>query len=530
MNRNKKLRISGSAAALSIFLLGGTLAGCGDSNNSGNSGSEDGALSLTWMRYEHPSQAIVSDSKAVREIEKRQNVKLNLQSVPQSNYDDKKKTLIATNTIPDVILVKQDDIQNYSDTGVFLDLAPYIDQMPNFKKVLEEHPEVKNNYIDGKLFGFPLVTKWDLQAGQIPMIRMDLLKKNDLAVPTTYDELYETLKKLKEANPASFPFASRAANGLTGTENLINPIAFGFGSGYTTSNGTKVYYDPATKRYEFGPYSDAFKDAISWLHKLYSEKLLDQDYTTATSQTWQEKLNSGKSFYFQDNNGFGNTFNTIMQQQDPEAKFDMIPVLEGPGGVKRNLVYSLDHLSESYVISTKVKNPDKVIAFIDWMYGEEGTNITSLGVENEDYVIENGEFKLTEEAKSKYMDKPVPYYAMQSDLGTGYLGLAMHYDDRPNIPFQAPDSLAWSDTNLKNVEAGINFRFTNDPPFNKEERERLKQLRTELDSFITSNMDKFIIKDGALESEWASFVEQCKAKGADELLKIYNDALARVQS
>jgi ABC-type glycerol-3-phosphate transport system substrate-binding protein len=530
MRTRKKTWFTGGAAALSIVLLGGLLAGCSGSGNSQSKGGDDTSMSLTWMRYEHPSQAIVDDSKAVQEILKRQNVKLNLQSVPQSNYDDKKKTLIATNTIPDVILVKQDDIQNYSDTGVFLDLTSYLDKMPNFKKVLEDHPEVKNNYIDGKLFGFPLVTKWDLQAGQIPMIRMDLLKAQNLQVPTTYEELYETFKKLKEANPSSYPFASRAANGLTGTENLINPIAFGFGSGYTTSNGTKIYYDPATKRYEFGPYSDSFKEAMAWLHKLYSEKLLDQDYTTATSQTWQEKLNSGKSFYFQDNNGFGNTFNTILQQQNPDAKFDMIPVLASPSGVKRNLVYSLDHLSESYVISSKVKDPDKVIAFIDWMYGEEGTNLTSLGVENEDYKIENGEFKLTEETLNKYKDKPVPYYAMQSALGTGYLGLAIHYDDRPNIPFQSADALAWSDTNLKNVEAGINVRFTNDPPFNKEERERLKQLRTELDSFITSNMDKFIIKDGALESDWAAFVEQCKAKGADELVKIYNDALARVQS
>jgi len=536
-----KSRFAAAGIMLSVILLGGLLAGCsggggsgGGSAASGGDGSGSGSgnkpLTLTWMRYEHPSQAVVEDSQAVQEILKRQNVKLNLQSVPQSNYDDKKKTLIATNTMPDVMLVKQDDIQNYADTGVFLDLTPYLDKMPNFQKVLEEHPDIKKNYIDGKLYGFPLVTKWDIQAGQIPMIRVDLLKKLGIPTPTTYDELYQALKKMKEAYPDSYPFAARAANGLTGTENLINPIAFAFGSGYTTFNGTKVYYDPATKKYEFGPYSPHFKEAIAWLHKLYSEKLLDQDYTTATSQTWQEKLNSGKSFYFQDNNGFASSFNPILQQKDPDAKFDMIPVLESPSGVKRNLVYSLDHLSESYVINAKVKDPDRVIQFIDWMYGEEGTNLTSLGIENKDYTMENGEYKMSQELIDRYKDKPSPYYAIESALGLGYLGLALNYDDHPNVPFQGEDGLRWSETNLKNVEAGIDFRFTNDPPFNKEEREKLKQLRTELDSFITSNMDKFIIKDGALESDWDSFVQQCKEKGADELVQIYNDALARVQS
>lgn len=523
-----KSRLAGAGAVLTVFLIGGLLAGCSGGSGSDEAGSD--TLTLTWMRYEHPNQAVVDDSQAVQEILKRQNVELNLQSVPQSNYDDKKKTLIATNTIPDVTLVKQDDIQNYSDAGVFLDLTTYLDKMPNFKKVIEEHPEIKMNYIDGKLYGFPLVTKWDLQAGQIPMIRMDLLKKQGIAVPTTYDELYQALKKLKEAYPDAYPFASRAANGLTGTENLINPISFGFGSGYTTSNGTKVYYDPATKKYEFGPGMPQFKEAITWLHKLYSEKLLDQDYTTATSQTWQEKLNSGKSFYFQDNNGFASTFNPILQQKDPDADFDMIPVLAGPSGVKRNLVYNLDHLSESYVISAKVKDPDRVIQFIDWMYGDEGTNLTSLGIENVDYTMDNGEYKMSDDLLNKYKDKPSPYYAIESALGLGYLGLALHYDDHPNVPFQGADGLAWSETNLKNVEVGVNFRFRNDPPFNQEEREKLKQLRTELDAFITSNMDKFIIKDGELENNWDSFVQQLKEKGADELVKIYNDALARAES
>lgn len=85
------------------------------------------------------------------------------------------------------------------------------------------------------------------------MIRTDVLDKLGLKKPTTYDELYQVMKKMKEANPDSYPFTARAANGLTGTENLINPISFAFGSGYTTFNGTKVYYEPKDKTYKFGP-------------------------------------------------------------------------------------------------------------------------------------------------------------------------------------------------------------------------------------------------------------------------------------
>ncbi|MBA2938692.1 extracellular solute-binding protein [Paenibacillus sp. CGMCC 1.16610] len=532
----------------SLLLLSSVLSGCGSSsttspastNNASTSAPATTAgaastpaaaqpLSLTWMRYEHPSQAIVANSKAVQEIAKRKNVKLNLQSVPQSNYDDKKKTLIATNTLPDIMLVKQDDIQNFADSGTFLDLTPYLDKMPNLKKVISQQPEINKNKIDGKLYGFPLVANWQGVGGQLSMIRMDVLDKLGLKKPTTYDELYQVMKKMKEANPDSYPFTARAANGLTGTENLINPISFAFGSGYTTFNGTKVYYEPKDKTYKFGPAMPEFKEAITWLNKLYKEKLLDPDYATATSQIWQEKLNSGKSFYFQDNNGFASTFNINLQKKDPNAKFDMLDTMTTPSGAKRNLIYALGHLSESYVINAKVKNPEQVVQFMDWFYSQEGIEVTNFGVKGEDFTGENGDYKLTDAVVNKYKDRqPSAFYALQSEYGTGYLGLGLNNDDHAGLPFNTKEWVDWNNKASKGLAAGENVQFVNDPPFTKDEREKLKQIRTQLDAYLAQNMDKFIVTDGALK-DWDNFVKQLKSKGADDIVKIYNDALARVK-
>ncbi|MCY9660169.1 extracellular solute-binding protein [Paenibacillus chondroitinus] len=532
----------------SLLLLSSVLSGCGSSstispastNNASTSApaTTTGAastpaaaqpLSLTWMRYEHPSQAIVANSKAVQEIAKRKNVKLNLQSVPQSNYDDKKKTLIATNTLPDIMLVKQDDIQNFADSGTFLDLTPYLDKMPNLKKVISQQPEINKNKIDGKLYGFPLVANWQGVGGQLSMIRTDVLDKLGLKKPTTYDELYQVMKKMKEANPDSYPFTARAANGLTGTENLINPISFAFGSGYTTFNGTKVYYEPKDKTYKFGPAMPEFKEAITWLNKLYKEKLLDPDYATATSQIWQEKLNSGKSFYFQDNNGFASTFNINLQKKDPNAKFDMLDTMTTPSGAKRNLIYALGHLSESYVVNAKVKNPEQVVQFMDWFYSQEGIEVTNFGVKGEDFTGENGDYKLTDAVVNKYKDRqPSAFYALQSEYGTGYLGLGLNNDDHAGLPFNTKEWVDWNNKASKGLAAGENVQFVNDPPFTKDEREKLKQIRTQLDAYLAQNMDKFIVTDGALK-DWDNFVKQLKSKGADDIVKIYNDALARVK-
>ncbi|NHN34221.1 extracellular solute-binding protein [Paenibacillus agricola] len=523
------------AAGCSVAVLGGLLAGCAGetkSTGSGTKAAEDSKqpVAVTWMRYEHPSQPLVANSNFVKESLKRKNIKLEIQSTPQSNYDDKKKTLIATNTLPDVTLVKQDDISNFADTGVFLDLTPYLDKMPNFKKVMAEYPEINKNKIDGKLYGFPLTQKVGAsQSGQVPVIRIDLLKKLNLQTPTTYEELYQVFKKLKEAYPETFPFTSRAANGLTGTENLINPIAFGMGSGYTNVSGAKIYYDPALKQYKFGPAMPQFKDAITYLHKLHKEKLLDPDYTTATSQIWQEKLSSGKSLYYMDNTGFGVTFNVALQKQNPEAKFDLIPTLASDKGVKRGLLYQLDHLSESYAISANTKNADKIIEYIDWIYSDEGTKLSSWGLENEHYTLVDGKPVQKAEFADKFKDKTDKMAAFKSELGIGYLGFALQADDSIDLPNQDKAMTEWTNKNLASIKDGSGFRMAYDPAFTKEEREKLKQLRTQLDAYLTQMMDKFIMTDGALDKEWDAFIQQCKEKGSEEIEKIYNTALARAK-
>ncbi|MCU6794369.1 extracellular solute-binding protein [Paenibacillus sp. WQ 127069] len=525
------------AAGCSVALLGTIVAGCstaGTKPEAGTKAADDAKnakpVTVTWMRYEHPSQPLIANSMVVQESLKRKNIKLEIQSTPQSNYDDKKKTLIATNTLPDVLLVKQDDISNFADTGVFLDLTPYLDKMPNFKKVIADNPEINKNKIDGKLYGFPLAQKLGAsQSGQVPVIRVDLLKKLNIPTPTTYEELYQAFKKLKEAYPDTFPFTSRAANGLTGTENLINPIAFGMGSGYTNVSGAKIYYDPALKQYKFGPAMPQFKDAVTYLNKLYREKLLDPDYTTSTSQIWQEKLSSGKSLYYMDNTGFGVNFNTALQKKDPDAQFDMLPILASDKGVKRGLLYQLDHLSESYAISASVKNPDKIIEYIDWIYSEEGTKLFSWGIENEHYTMVDGKPVRKEEFANKFKDKTDPFAAIKSELGTSYLGFALYADDTVDIPGQAKLMTEWTNKNLAYIKDGSAFRMAYDPAFTKEEREKLKQLRTQLDAYLTQTMDKFIMTDGAIDKEWAAFIQQCKDKGSEEIEKIYNTALARVK-
>jgi putative aldouronate transport system substrate-binding protein len=106
--------------------------------------------------------------------------------------------------------------------------------------------------------------------------------------------------------------------------------------------------------------------------------------------------------------------------------------------------------------------------------------------------------------------------------------LAVVEDDRASLDFDPNFTNPWSDRIAAAELTGENFAFVIDPPFTSDERSKLKQIRSKLDAYLTANMDKFIIKDGGLD-EWDGFVKEAKSKGSDEMVKIYNDALARVK-
>jgi len=105
-------------------------------------------------------------------------------------------------------------LKEFAKTGMFLAVSDYMDQIPNFSKYVQENPEIKRLYIDGKLYRFPVGVQNHVQLTQAPVIRTDILQKLNLAVPTTFDELYAVLKKMKEAYPDSYPFSSRGIGNL----------------------------------------------------------------------------------------------------------------------------------------------------------------------------------------------------------------------------------------------------------------------------------------------------------------------------
>jgi len=512
----KRKRIN--TTILSIFLIiAMLLVGCKKEDESTTPTTNEGVVKVNVMTSEHPAQPLNNDTPVVKEIEKRLGVKINLQPVPSSDYDAKKQVLIATNNIPDIMKVNLTELREYADKGVYVNISEHLDKLPNYKKAIENVEDVNKLKINGDLYGFHNLTYKGMYYGQFPMIRVDILEELGVEQPTTFDELYQVLKQMKEAYPDTYPWTMR--NGATGN---LSYLAYAFGSGHN------AYYEPKEDKYLFGPAHPEYKEVLTYLNKMYQEGLLDPNYASNDATIWQQNLSSGKSLFFYDNNSFTVNFNAALEQENQDARFDMLPVLANAKGERRNYMYPPHHVTEAYVISSKAKNLDRILEMFDWMYSEEGYEVTNFGIEGEHFTKENGEIKINEELIEEFKGKNDPTRAIQSHLGSGYLSFTPYADDQLYFYLFSPPSVKeWSDLVEKQRDEGLVTPNPLPPVFTEEETEKLKDLQTRVETIVTENVDKFILGDRSLD-EYDKFMQELKDAGATEIEDIYNAAYSRL--
>ncbi|GBF75100.1 hypothetical protein PA598K_03483 [Paenibacillus sp. 598K] len=492
----------------------------GGGNGGGNAGQTPGAstpqqegpkqVTVRMMRGENPSQVIKTDTPVLREIARQTGVTIKLEPVPGSNYVDKKRALLATNNIPDIMGVESKEVAEFAGTGMFVVISDYLDQLPNLKAAIEENPEINKLFIDGKLYSLPITEKFKIQGGKTLLMRMDILEELGLAAPTTFDELYEVLAAMKQAHPESYPWTTRGMS-------FMDAFSFGMGSGYGMT------LDPDSDTYFYGTNKPEFKDVLTYLNRLYKEKLLDPDFAVNTKQNWDEKLSTGKSFFYYDNNQFAVNYNTTLQETDPDARFDRLPYLANAKGQIRGWLYPKGWLVDNYVISSKTKDPEALLQMFDWMYGEEGTTVTNYGVEGETYELVDGQPQIKPEVLEQYKDAADPARVMMSEIGAGLLALAVRVDEGPTKQMAPPDLVRWGEELVADPGAVIVPGLA--PSFTEEENERIKDYTTKL-SVLEQDVVKFIIGTKPLEEfdAWAAAMSEA---GAEQLEQIYNDAYKR---
>lgn len=240
---------------LALLLAGLMLFALAACTGNGGGGGEVSAAPLTKddvikiTILSHASWPYDEDWKVWDYIKEGTGATLDVNAVPSSDAKTKYPLMFASRDImPDVATFDyKPDTDKYAIQGALIPLEDMQEYMPNYKTWVDSLSDVEKKQVvdvrkaaDGNIYYAP-ATGREATTGMLAwMYRRDIFEKHNLKVPTTFDELYEVSKKLKELYPDSYPFAMRSGISNMGTT----------GSSWKEYWSTGAYYDYNTEKWE----------------------------------------------------------------------------------------------------------------------------------------------------------------------------------------------------------------------------------------------------------------------------------------
>ena len=223
------------------------------------------------------------DGAVVMETERISNAELDITWVPYNVYNEKLNVTMTSGEMPQVIMVENPfttSILNGIKSGMFWELDPYLDEFPNLRTFDEQ--VMSNLSIEGKMYVIPRPRPL-VRNGLI--IREDWLKKLNLEIPVTIDELYNVLVAFRDRDPDENGVAD--TYGMMFYEGTIPPDIFAW---HNAPNNWKVEDGKFVKDLE----TEEYRNGLKFVKKLYQEDLINKDFPVVVRNEARKDLYNNK--------------------------------------------------------------------------------------------------------------------------------------------------------------------------------------------------------------------------------------------
>lgn len=459
------------------------------------------AATLTMMVQNHPDAPFKDDWLIWKLHETNANVKLKV-SAYQGNWWDSIPLVIASGDLPDLMWMVSSDANKYGGQGALVNLLDHMDKLPNLKAWMEQYPDEIAPILsaDGKMYVHPSHGGFGDFEGGMWLYRQDIFKKNNLAVPATFDELYQTLLKLKEIYPDSTPLY------FADTYSFTN---YGFSFGASSS----FSYNPFSKTVEYGPMTDGMKQLVDFVAKAYQNKLIPTEFGNMNNDKRNQLVTTEKTFILYTYYNNIDTFNTTVRQTNPEFTMAFMPPPAAPNG--NRFCAQKFFLGEGLTVTTTSRNIDAALGYVDYLFTEQARDTVSWGQEGTTYKTVDG--------KRQFLS-PVADGTTASSVFGLFTSCNFAWVD-----FDARLSLMSEETRAA-YEEGLKFLapISTLPALTTEESNAISVKSEAIDKKMNEQISKFVIGQLPM-SEWDNYIQSLKSLGVEDVLKVYNDAEARRQ-
>ncbi|MFG2042866.1 extracellular solute-binding protein [Dactylosporangium sp. NPDC048998] len=489
------------------------------------------ALSFPIMLLSSTSYPYKSDWLFWSELTKRTNVTLQPTVIPASDYNQKRSVMVSGGDAPFIIpKTYHPDEEAYIAGGAILPVSDYIDLMPNYKDQITRWNMKADldtyKASDGKYYLLPGLHE-DVWLDYSLAVRTDVLQQLGLQTPSTWDDVANMLRAMKQLNPADYPMSDRWSHNPPDAPagNLLGIVsaAYGTQAGWAYQNHT---WDESAGKFVLTGTMDRYKQMVQFLNTLVSEKLLDPESFTQQDDQARQKFANGKSLVMSCN------AQTLVNEcrkdiaKLPGATVTKIPVPMGPMGATKPGVVRLEN---GVMISKKARDSKNFVAmmqFIDWLYySDAGKVFAKWGVEGTTYTgkVDDGSFKLASDVNWGGLN-PSGTKSLQVEYGF-FNGVFVYGGSTKLLNSQFPAE----EQKFQEVMNGRKARPVPPPaPLNADEREQASLWATAIKDYVTQQTVKFILGQRPL-SEWDTYVGELKAKNAQQYIDLVNKAYERAK-
>lgn len=477
-------------------------------------------------------------------IKEKTNINLDFTYAVRGNDGKTKLNLLlySGERLPDIFLATQwskAETMMYGAEEIVIPLNKYLETAENWNMLNETCPARYGDLVmsDGNIYTYGDVNECFHCSHQARMwiYQPWVDKLNGGVLPTTTEELYDFMNKVKTMDPngngkadeipmtgylegwATDPFVF-LSNAFVQNNNFIsntNPtIAGGF-----VVNGEAIKYNLVSNEY---------RDAIRYMNKLFKEGLLDPQTYTQTSDQCNATMKNEDHLVAVMAGG-------PMPQNNPEfwarqpgnwQNWTILPPLKGPDGVQ--LAYTaLDTYYGSAVglVSGDCEYPEIAVALFDLLASEEGNRVQNSGVEGINWKWTDEMLSLTG-GKSKWA-KMIPEHLFED----GKTNWAAYGYDFKDSTWDADAAIRCDTAAMRegegvedpalNVEAVLyNAALAYHPyaadvntivpsmPYTDVQSKKISEYAVSVGAYANSATIRFITGDMNIETDWEKYLAE----------------------
>lgn len=456
----------------------------------------------------------LKDNLAWKHLQEISNITFNTLEFAPSEAAEKMNLLMNSGEYTDILFkANKIDLNQFGMDGILIPLEDLIKEYcPNLTALLDERDAWANiTAPDGHIYSLPNFTRTapNADSGSCWYINKGWLDKLGLEEPKTVEELYNVLKAFKEKDPNGNGIADEIPVAALNATSSYNALLGYFGEGFSYPN----YWMVIDGQMEYLPTTEFFKEnLLNLFSKMYAEGILNPDMFTMDRDQFRAicggeeviygMLWDSSASYFADAD---EALNWVTLKPFDTDVFAISKGVTAGGG---------------FAITDKCKNPEVLMAWVDYLYSEEGGLVFRNGVEGVSYEI-------FEDGTWDYLRDNFENVTYQATL----MGSANVPGKVPDLYYDMPLNERTRHNNREwyGVGYGVGNVGVTMPTISltEEENEEYSIIFTDINTYVNNYIAECTTGLVSIEETWDTFQATLKQMQVERMIEIYREAYNR---